>query len=261
MSHASGGYHIDKTYTTLELVSPMDCNETYRTAALVVWGGAYIGKTASVGDLIIRGDTVIEGNLIANDMFILNDVVIGGNAVVAHDFFVGENLTVDGSTIFVGPVTFPANVSIVLDSIILKDLTVTENTYLFGNVVISGETQLVCDTLLPSVNLQTTNATTTPAISIPTTDNTSYLVTINCIGMRADRAATALFKLNAAFCNDSGVLRKINVDDVLEFNDAAASGYNLSTGVTGTTIIGYVTGLGATVINWSVCVSYVILSI
>ena len=85
-SGATAGLHIDRRFTTLELIGTRDCGDVYgdggnKTAALVVWGGAFINKTACIGELNVSGDAVIQGNLI----------VLGSKIVEEAECLVVEN--------------------------------------------------------------------------------------------------------------------------------------------------------------------------
>lgn len=64
---ATTSLHIDRRYTSLELISHRDTcpNANHNNVpALLVWGGARVVKTACVGQLMVQGDAVIEGNLV-----------------------------------------------------------------------------------------------------------------------------------------------------------------------------------------------------
>ena len=83
------------------------------------------------------------------------------------------------------------------------------------------------------------------------------MIAVKAIGMRDDRLSSALFRMNSAFCNDSFMLRKIGVDDLLKFNDISAAAYDLTSNISGNSIIVTIKGDTATTVNWDVCFSYV----
>lgn len=221
-------------------------------------------------DSTLNGNVNVNGKLTVNELCVLQDTMLAGNVSIGDDLIVTNDTTLNGNLIVSGAnVDMNGNVN-VGGTLTINDVVVSGNTVIGGNTVfggdtvfsgdtvISGNVTIGCDVYLPSAMLQTVNASPTQAFNLPTLPNTSYMIAVKAIGMRDDSQSSALFRLNSAFCNDSFMLRKIGVDDVLKFNDVSAAAYDLTSEVSGNSIVVSIKGDVATIVNWDVCLSYVL---
>lgn len=97
----------------------------------------------------------------------------------------------------------------------------------------------------------TTDATVTNVTSLPTSSNTTYIVTANILGIRTDAGSeSAIYRLHAGFRNNGGTLVQVGTTSKLGFEDTIAWDAELLAATPN--IIVRVTGEGAKTINWSV---------
>ena len=108
-NRASRNFHIDKVFTTLELIGGRDCTDPnlYRPD-LIVWGGVSVGKTSCfAGDLVVKQDVMVDGNLNVIGNTYLNQVMadtITVDNLVTDLITVGPNdtLTIKGNVDILG---------------------------------------------------------------------------------------------------------------------------------------------------------------
>jgi hypothetical protein len=81
MSKASASQHIDRSYTSLELLGGRDCGDFRVNPDLTVGGGALINKSLCVqGSISTLGDLIAQGNLaVIGNEIVYGDLTVYGN--------------------------------------------------------------------------------------------------------------------------------------------------------------------------------------
>jgi len=84
MSSASSSQHINRTYTSLELLGGRDCGDFRVNPDLTVGGGALINKSLCVkGSITGKGDLITQGNLsVLGNEIVYGDLTVYGNTTI-----------------------------------------------------------------------------------------------------------------------------------------------------------------------------------
>jgi hypothetical protein len=189
----------------------------------------------------------------------------GANSLNLYPALSGQ---IDASGVNV-PISIPSGETVIVKSATTTQWYTIKQSLIAGNGILvsygNGQTSFAtngnldpCANFL-SATLQTTNATITTAITLPSISNTAYILTGRVLGLRSDRAASVNFIITASFVNNSGTLRKLGADDKLRFRDGSLT-YDCRFIVSGTDILLQVIGVAATTINWRTCLEYHLLT-
>lgn len=126
-----------------------------------------------------------------------------------------------------------------------------------GNILITTGTSSggnrgyveVQDTRTYGSSVQTTDATQTTILDIPTASDKGYLITARCVGLQNDGSDLSVYEFKTVFKNDGGTLTQ--AANSLEFISEDNTATNFALSVSTTNIRAQVTGIAAETYDWT----------
>ena len=118
----------------------------------------------------------------------------------------------------------------------------------------SAASAIYSSTASTSGTLTTTNGTPASAASVALSDDTVYMFDVTVAGRRTDSAGYFACKINAAYRRTGGGSATLLSTDSFDFSTGSDTGYTVSMGVSGNSMVVFAIGAVGHTINWSIAV-------
>lgn len=211
---------------------------------LVVGGTNNTGIGADAGNTLTTGtnNTLVGHSADVDDVGAIERTAIGYLAVATEDRYVQLGQATDGAD---GQLKF-------------RTQKISDETWISGGTtgaIINNTGNIERGSLITQTDTLQTTATGVQTIStIATATDTSYILNIKIIGRQSAVATNrAVYYIKVAYGNIAGTLTRIpsgGSDDKLTFEDAGASGWDVSTTLSGTNILVQVNPDTTNAVEW-----------